>query len=77
VVRFSAPYDVVADRLLAHAGTLEPLDATSCRFVSAVDTWEWLAVTIALVGVPYTIEGPPEFIAFSRTLADRINNATR
>ncbi|GAB3422260.1 helix-turn-helix transcriptional regulator [Flindersiella endophytica] len=77
VVRFEAPYDVVADRLLAQAGALEPLDETSCRFISAIDTWDWLAITIALVGVPYVIEGPPEFIDFSRGLATRITDATR
>ncbi|WP_431917910.1 helix-turn-helix transcriptional regulator [Amycolatopsis tucumanensis] len=76
VVRFDAPVSVVSERLMAEAGTLEALDEHSCRFVTPVDSWEWLAVTLPMVGVPYTIEGPPELVKRSRELADRIRAAT-
>ncbi|WP_010695415.1 hypothetical protein [Saccharopolyspora spinosa] len=36
---------------------------------------EWLSGTLATVGVPCTIEAPPELISYSRTLADRISRA--
>ncbi|GAB3480411.1 helix-turn-helix transcriptional regulator [Nocardiopsis coralliicola] len=75
VVLFHAPLSVVSDRLLAEAGTLEAVDADSCRFVSAPDSWEWLAITLAMVGVAYSIEGPPELIDRSRELAGRIARA--
>jgi predicted DNA-binding transcriptional regulator YafY len=76
VVRFAAPLAVVSDRLLAEAGSLEAIDDHSCRYVSAPDAWEWLAITVALVGVPYTVEGPPELVACSRDLAARMVRAT-
>jgi predicted DNA-binding transcriptional regulator YafY len=72
VARFAAPVSVVSERLLAEAGTLEALDERSCRYVTAVDSWEWLSMTLAMVGVPYTVESPPELIEHSRSLAARI-----
>jgi predicted DNA-binding transcriptional regulator YafY len=75
VVRFAAPAALVADRLIPEAGSIEALDDGSCRFVSAPDSWEWLAITLAMVGVPYVIEGPAELIERSRELAARIGAA--
>lgn len=72
VVRFAAPISVVSDRLMAEAGALEVIDEDSCRYVTGADSWEWLAVTLAMVGVPYTIEAPPELRDHSRALAERI-----
>lgn len=72
VVRFAAPAAVVSERLVPEAGAVEALDASSCRFVSAPDSWEWLAITLAMVGVPYVIEGPPELIEQSRELSRRM-----
>ncbi|HEY6738430.1 MAG TPA: hypothetical protein VI076_06225 [Actinopolymorphaceae bacterium] len=51
------------------------IDADSGRYVTGVDSWEWLSITLAMVGVPYVIEGPPELIDFSRDLARRIARA--
>jgi predicted DNA-binding transcriptional regulator YafY len=76
VVRFAAPVAVVSDRLMAEAGSLEAIDEGSCRYITGADSWEWLALTLAMVGVPYTIEAPPELIAHSRELAARIARAT-
>ncbi|WP_327149800.1 helix-turn-helix transcriptional regulator [Nocardia sp. NBC_01329] len=75
VVSFAAPLAVVADRLIADAGSLEAIDDTSCRYTAGTDSWEWLSVTLATVGVPYTIEGPDELISYSRKLAARIARA--
>jgi predicted DNA-binding transcriptional regulator YafY len=77
VVRFDAAADVVEDRLLAEAGTVTPLSETSCRYASAADSWEYLAVALALVGVPYVVESPPEFGDFTRTLAKRMVASAR
>ena len=66
---------MVADRLIPDAGSIEAIDDESCRFVSAPDSWEWLAITLAMVGVPYVIEGPAELIERSRELAARIGSA--
>lgn len=72
VVRFAAPVAVVSDRLGAEAGTLEPIDEHACRYVTPADEWEWLAIKLAMVGVPYTVEGPPELVDHTRRLASRI-----
>jgi predicted DNA-binding transcriptional regulator YafY len=76
VIRFQAPVETVSERLIPQAGTLTAIDATSCRYVTAPDSWEWLAITIAMVGVPYTIESPPELIEYSRRLAGLLTGAT-
>ncbi|MEV4114614.1 transcriptional regulator [Nonomuraea sp. NPDC049695] len=77
VVRFAAPLAHVSGRLMAQAGSLEAIDDDTCRYVTSADSWEWLAVMLAAVDVPYTIEGPPELVACSRRLAERIAAATR
>ncbi|WP_344314847.1 YafY family protein [Fodinicola feengrottensis] len=76
VVRFAAPAEMVSERLVAEAGSLTPIDGHNCRYVTAAESWEWLAVALAAVGVPYTIEGPLELLAHSRTLAARVTAAT-
>lgn len=75
-VRFSAAAEVVEDRLIAEAGTVTALSESSCRYVSAVDSWDYLAVAVAMVGVPYVVESPAAFADFSRALAKRMLSAT-
>lgn len=72
VVRFDAPVEVVADRLAAEAGTLTVIDDAHCRYVTAADSWEWLSITLAMVGVPYLVEGPPELVVQTGQLAERL-----
>jgi predicted DNA-binding transcriptional regulator YafY len=71
VVRFAAAAEVVSERLVAEAGSLTAIDGQSCRYVTAAESWDWLAVTLAAVGVPYTVEGPPELLDHTRELASR------
>ncbi|MDT0303134.1 helix-turn-helix transcriptional regulator [Streptomonospora wellingtoniae] len=75
VVRFAAPVERVSEQLTAEAGALEAVGPDSCRFVTAADSWEWIAITVAMVGVPYTVEGPAELVEFTRGLAERIARA--
>lgn len=75
VVRFAAPVSVVSERLIARSGSLEAIDDTSCRYTTSTDSWEWLSAALATVGVPYSIESPPELITCSRKLAERIARA--
>ncbi|MBA2471552.1 MAG: YafY family transcriptional regulator [Pseudonocardiales bacterium] len=75
IVRFAAPLALISERLMAEAGTLEAIDDDTCRYITAPDSWEWLAITLAMVGMPYVIEGPPELLSCSRQLADRIARA--
>jgi len=75
-IRFAAPVEVVSGRLAAQAGSLERIDDNNCRYSCAPDSWEWLAMTVAAVGVPFVIESPQELRAHTKLLADRISAAT-
>ncbi len=75
VVRFAAPVSVVSERLVIEAGSLEAIDDSSCRYTTSTESWEWLSAALAAVGVPYTIESPPELISCSRKMAERIARA--
>src|SRR5699024_11735788 len=56
-VRFAAPVAVVSERLIPETGSWEAIDEHTCRYVTAPDSWEWLAIILAMVDLPYTIEG--------------------
>ncbi|WP_205669355.1 helix-turn-helix transcriptional regulator [Amycolatopsis suaedae] len=75
VILFAAPLGTVSARLHAHAGELEAVDATTCRYTTPPDDWEWLAAVIAAVGVPYRVESPPGLRAATRRLARHAANA--
>jgi predicted DNA-binding transcriptional regulator YafY len=77
VVVFSTSIEHVFDRLTTEAGSLEAIDADRCRYITAVDDWDWLAGRLAMVGVEYTVEGPPELVDATRNLAARIGRATK
>lgn len=74
-VRFAAPVAVVSERLIPETGSWEAIDEHTCRYVTAPDSWEWLAIILAMVDLPYTIEGPPELVSTSRELAARSSAA--
>ncbi len=76
MVRFAAPLAEVSTRLTAEAGALEAVDEGTCRYLTPPDDWEWLAQTVAAVGVPYVVESPPELVAATRRLAERVAAAT-
>jgi predicted DNA-binding transcriptional regulator YafY len=75
VVRFHAPVAVVAERLVPQGGSLEAVDAETCRYVTVAESWDWLAMMVAMVGVRYTIEAPVELIECTRLLASRLADA--
>jgi predicted DNA-binding transcriptional regulator YafY len=75
VVHFEGPVEVVAERLRAEAGSLTATSENTSRYTTGADEWQWLAVTLAAVGVPYRVESPPELIEHTRQLADRVARA--
>ncbi|GAB3875217.1 YafY family protein [Kibdelosporangium lantanae] len=75
VVRFHAPVSLVAERLVPQGGSLEAIDAETCRYVTVDESWEWLAMMVAMVGVRYTIEAPEELIESTRLLSARLRDA--
>ena len=61
----------------AHLGTVEPVDDRRSRVRAAADTLEWLAFRFATAGCEFTVERPPELVDYLRSLAGRVDRATR
>jgi predicted DNA-binding transcriptional regulator YafY len=76
VITFLAPLERVAGRLVDRDGLLEPLPGGHCRYVAAVDSLEWLAVTTLIVGVDFRVQEPAGFTAYCAQLRDRLDRAT-
>jgi len=78
VVTFAAPVREVAARLPGWLGPPEPLDdGTSCVLRATVsDAVEWMAVRLAMLGVDFRVQEPPELVTSVRTLAARLTRAT-
>ena len=77
VVTFHASVATVAERLSRKDGALEPLGDDRCRYSARVDSYEWMAVVLALAGLDYTIERPAAFAARTRELARRMTAAAQ
>ena len=50
---------------------MEALDGDRCRFETWVDSYEWLAVHVAVLGLDFTIDRPAEFRTAARTMSHR------
>jgi predicted DNA-binding transcriptional regulator YafY len=74
-VVFHAPAAEVRRRLPRAFGAVEPLGPDRCRHRASDDDLDWLAVRLAMVGVPFTVDGPPELRASLAALADRCRTA--
>ncbi|GAA2659468.1 YafY family protein [Streptomyces lunalinharesii] len=71
------PAGEVAARLGGRAaGEVEPLDGESCRWHSAPDSLEWLAMRLAMLGREFTVHEPAELTAYLRAMGDRVHRAT-
>ncbi len=66
----------IAHRIPAYAGTVEPIDANTCRYTTGDDDLRWLALRIAMLGVDFEVHEPPELLEHLRTLALRFARAT-
>ena len=76
-VTLHAPADEVADRL-RHLpdGALEAVDERTCVLSTKSDSVEWLAASIALIGVDFEVHEPPELVDHIRLLTARLSAAT-
>ncbi|OPC77058.1 transcriptional regulator [Embleya scabrispora] len=75
-----APAEQIAarlgDALDLEAGTrLEAIDAESCRLTGYVDTLEWLAFRLSMLGCEFEVHQPPELREHLRALGGRITRA--
>ena len=77
VVTLHAPLEEVAKRVPTPWGAIESVDADTCRYTTGDDDLRWLALRIAMLGVDFDVEDPPELIEHLRALAGRIGRAVR
>jgi predicted DNA-binding transcriptional regulator YafY len=71
-----APADEIAGRVPAHWGTIQPIDAHSCEYLTGDDDLGWLALRVAMIGVDFELHEPPELVEHLRALAERLERAT-
>ncbi len=75
VVTLHAPFDSLAGRVPSHWGTVEPAGSRRCRFRTGDDDLSWLALRIAMIGVDFEVEEPPELLEQLRELSARLARA--
>jgi predicted DNA-binding transcriptional regulator YafY len=75
-VTLHATADVVAARVPAHWGAVEPIDERTCEYRTGDDDLSWLALRIAMLPVDFHVHEPPELIEHLRELAERLGRAT-
>lgn len=76
IVTLEAPADEITRRISPQWGTIRPLDARRCQYVTADDDLHWLALRIAMLGVDFELDEPPALVEHLRALALRIQRAT-
>jgi predicted DNA-binding transcriptional regulator YafY len=74
-VTLRAPAEQIASRVPAHLGTLAPIDSDSCEYRTGEDNLAWLAMRIAMLGVDFEVQEPPELAEHLRSLAARLERA--
>ena len=74
-VTLRAAAEEIATRVPPHWGTITPIDADTCEYRTGDDDLGWLAVRIAMLGVDFEVQEPPELVEHLRALATRLNRA--
>jgi predicted DNA-binding transcriptional regulator YafY len=77
IVTVHAPANELTGRVPAHWGSIEPIDAHTCRYTTGDDNLTWLAWRIAMLGVDFEVHAPRELIEHLRALASRLTRAAR
>ncbi|MFC0031977.1 helix-turn-helix transcriptional regulator [Micromonospora chaiyaphumensis] len=76
-VMLHAPAARVVDRLGGPPpGTLTDQPDGTCRWLAPPDTPEWHALRLASIGLPFTVNGPPELVAHLRSTAALFRSGT-
>jgi len=72
-----APAEAVLEQINPAVGIVEPIDERTCVLETGADDLWTMAVYIGLLGYDFTVDGPPELIAYLRTLSERYARAIR
>jgi predicted DNA-binding transcriptional regulator YafY len=75
VLVFLAPVEQVADRIGHRDGVLEPVGDDRCRYTTWVDSFEWLATTVAVLGIEFRVEEPAGFAEYCARLSGLLGRA--
>jgi predicted DNA-binding transcriptional regulator YafY len=70
-----APVDEMRARVPPAYGTLEPIDARRCRLLTGASSLDGLAIWLAVTGLAFEVEDPPELGAHLRVLGERLLRA--
>ncbi|QMU74887.1 YafY family transcriptional regulator [Streptacidiphilus sp. PB12-B1b] len=70
-----APAAELEGRLRDTECELEPIDAHSCRMTTRVDSLEWLAFRLAMLGCGFEVVEPPELLDYLDELGERVSRA--
>jgi predicted DNA-binding transcriptional regulator YafY len=70
-----APAAEVRQRLREPDVELEPLGEHSCRLTTQVDSLEWLAFRLAMLGCEFEVVEPPELLDYLSALGERVSRA--
>jgi predicted DNA-binding transcriptional regulator YafY len=71
-VTYHAPASEVRRRMPWASGAVEPLDEGTCALRTSDDDVDWLALRLAMAGVDFTVDGPPELVTALERLAGRV-----
>lgn len=74
-IRIEAPASAISQQLAPTHGAIEHVDDRSCIVVTGSNSLEEIAIYIALLGVDFAVEDPPELIEVIRALAERLARA--
>src|SRR5438067_2143558 len=75
-VTLRAAGEEIASRVPAYWGEVEPIDAHTCRYRTGDDDLRWLALRVAMLGVDFEVQEPPELVEHLRALSVRLGNAS-
>lgn len=75
VVRLPVPAEEVRERVRHWGEELETVDDTTCRLRVAADDLHWLAHRLALLGLDFEVESPPELVEVLDEVAARLRRA--
>lgn len=70
-----APAETITRRVPPHAGTVRAIDSQTCEYQTGDDNLGWLAIRLAMLGVDFIVEEPPELADHLRRLAERLEGA--
>jgi predicted DNA-binding transcriptional regulator YafY len=75
-VTLHAPAEEISRRMPWYGGSLDPIDDRTCRLHTGDDDIGWLAIRIAMLGVDFEVDGPPELVEQFGVLSKRLRQAT-